>query len=419
MTATTAVEGARPTIDFNQHTPYYKENWVQIAADLHATGLPLAWTEHHDGFWVLADIDAIHHVASDYEVFTSVNDLDGTENGGRGQTIPQMQYRLHLGESDPPLHTGRRRLEAPFFSPKALRNWRPVMQRHLNEAIDAVIEGGEADLIDDILIPATSRTTLYILGYDANDWRDAADAAHKGTIFLPGQPGYPGEQMARLRLKFREMLTERAANPSGDIISSIAAGVENGEPLSLDVSESMMNALVFGGFDTTVSSAAFGLQYLDQHREYVPRIAEDVRFRSNAIEELLRMHAPVTGTSRTALQDTELLGVPIKKGERVLMWFAGANRDPRRFSDPNTLLLDRPNANEHVTFSAGHHRCLGSPLAKIELAELLTIVPERLRDFQIKRDEVETYPLAGAVSGWVRVPVTFTPGTPSTAGTLA
>jgi cytochrome P450 len=99
------------------------------------------------------------------------------------------------------------------------------------------------------------------------------------------------------------------------------------------------------------------------------------------------------------------------------MWFAGANRDPRRFPEPNTLQLDRPNANEHVTFSAGHHRCLGSPLAKIELAELLTLVPERLRDFQIKRDEVETYPLAGAVSGWVRVPVTFTSGTPSTAGT--
>ncbi len=143
-------------------------------------------------------------------------------------------------------------------------------------------------------------------------------------MFLPGHPEFPGEQMERLRVRFREMLTERAANPTGDIISAIATAAEDGEPLSLDIGESMMNALVFGGFDTTVSSAAFGLQYLEQHREHIPRIAEDAQFRSNAIEELLRMHAPATGTSRTALKDTELLGVPIKKGERVLMWFAGA-----------------------------------------------------------------------------------------------
>jgi cytochrome P450 len=403
---------SRRTWDFDQHTPQYKQGWARIAADLHASGPPIAWTDAHDGYWVVASIPAIHEVANNWELFTAVNDLDGTENGGKGQGIPRYPYRFQLGESDPPLHTGRRRLEAPFFAPKALRNWRPAFKKHLDEALNSVIEQGEADLIDDILIPATARTTLFVLGYNADDWEDAADAAHKGTIHLPTDSDYPYEQMARLRVRFREMLAERAANPTGDVISSIAQGMENGEPLSVDVGESMMNALVFGGFDTTVSSAAFGLLYMDAQRDAAQRMIVEEAFRANAVEELLRFHVPAQGIARTALADTELLGQEIKKGERVWMWLAGANRDPQVFADPDTIQLERPNAREHVTFSAGPHRCLGSPLAKIELQEIYKTVPTRLANLEFDRDRLETYPNVGGVNSWVHIPITFTPGAP-------
>jgi cytochrome P450 len=151
-----------------------------------------------------------------------VNDLDGTENGGPGQIIPQMPYRLVLGESDPPFHTDRRRIEAPFFTPKALRRWRPVAQRHLHEAINEVIEQGSADLIDDIIIPTTARTTLYVLGYDQDDWQDAAAAAHKGSYLPHDHPDFPHAEQGRLRARFRAMLVERGENPTGDVISALA-----------------------------------------------------------------------------------------------------------------------------------------------------------------------------------------------------
>ncbi|MBL7255980.1 cytochrome P450 [Paractinoplanes lichenicola] len=398
----------RPTIDFDHQSVNYRDNWRHMAADFHATGSPIAWSEHHDGFWVTASWDAVHQVASDWDTFTSVNDLTGTENGGRGQTIPQMPYRLFLGESDPPFHTERRRLEAPFFTPKALRNWGPVVARYLGEALDQVAAKGHAELIDDVLIPATARTTLYVLGYPADDWQDAAAAAHAGAYRLPDEPEYPHAEQARLRLGFREMLAERGKNPTGDIISALATGTVLGEPLGLDAGESMMNALVFGGFDTTVSTAASALIYLSRHPEQAERIRTDKAYRRNAIEEFLRFYPPVAGLSRTAVKDTELLGQPIARGERVLMWLAAANQDPLKFTDPGTLDLERENARDHVAFSAGHHRCLGSPLAKLELETMLETIFTRFPDLRIDPDEVVGFPSIGGVNGYVAVPATFT-----------
>jgi cytochrome P450 len=399
----------KPVIDFDHHSQEYRENWEEMAARFHATGNPIAWSEHHGGFWVTASWDAAQQIASDWETFTSVNDLDGTENGGKGQTIPRMPYRLFLGESDPPLHTERRRLEAPFFTPKALRQWAPKLQQYLAEAIDQVAGKGHAELIDDILIPTTAQTTLYVLGYPADDWRDAAAAAHTGAFLLPGQPGYPHEEQARMRAGFREMLTERAENPTGDIISALATGTVLGEPLGLDAGESMMNALVFGGFDTTVSTAASALIYLTQHPAEAELVRTDKAYRRNAIEEFLRYFPPATGLNRTAIRDTEILGQPIAAGERVLMWLAGTNRDPLKFPDPDTIHLERENARDHVAFSAGHHRCLGSPLAKLELETMLEVLFTRLPDLRIDPETVVSFPSFGGIRGYIAVPATFTP----------
>ena len=399
----------RPVLDFDHHSAAYRDTWQELAARLHATGRPIAWSPHHGGFWVLASWDAVQQVAADWETFTSVNDLTGTENGGQGQTIPRMPYRLFLGESDPPFHTERRRIEAPFFTPKAVRQWGPVAQRYLDEALDKVAGRGHAELIDEVIVPTTARTTLYVLGYDPDDWQDAAAAAHAGSYRLPGQPGYPHEAQARLRARFREMLIERGKNPGGDIISALAAGTVQGRPLGLDAGESMMNALVFGGFDTTTSLTASALIFLAQHPAEAERVRTDTAYRSSAIEEFLRYYPPATGLSRTAVRDTEILGQPIAAGERVLMWLAGANRDPLKFPGPDKIDLERANARDHVAFSAGHHRCLGSPLAKVEIDKMLQTILTRLPGLRIDPAAVTGYPSIGGVRGYIAVPATFTP----------
>ena len=135
----------------------------------------------------------------------------------------------------------------------------------------------------------------------------------------------------------------------------------------------------------------------------------DTIYRRNAIEEFLRYYPPATGLARTAVRNTEILGQPIAPGERVLMWLAGANRDPLKFPDPDTIDLERANAREHVAFSAGHHRCLGSPLAKVEIDKMLQTILTRLPGLRIDPEAVVGYPRIGGVRGYIAVPATFTP----------
>lgn len=400
---------SRPIIDFAHHGPDYRANWQRMASDLHQNG-SIGWSESYGGFWVVADYAAIHAIAEDYESFTSDNDIEGTGNGGRGQQIPRMPYRLFLGESDPPFHTERRRIENPFFTPKALRKWAPVAHAHLTEAIDDVIEKGSADLVDDIIVPTTARTTLYVLGYDPNDWQDAAMSAHKAVFLLPDHPEYPHAEQARLRTRFREMITDRRENPTDDLISALAQGETASGKLSLEEAESMMDALVFGGFDTTTALMAHAFIWLEQHPEFKERIRDDDAFRRNAIEELLRFFPPTPGIARTAIKDTQILGQQINAGESVYLWLAGGDRDPKVFENPDKLDLERPNAREHVSFSAGHHRCLGSPLAKLEINEMLRTIISRIPDLTVDLPNTALYPSVGAVNGFSAVPVTFTPG---------
>ncbi|MHA7273735.1 cytochrome P450 [Arthrobacter sp. TMT4-20] len=408
---TIANSGGRPVCDFDHHSTAYALHWREMAADLHATGRPLVWTDSNDGgYWVLASHAEIVRVAEDWQTFTSDNDTTGTGNGGRGQAIPQMPYRLFLGESDPPHHTDRRAIEAPYFTPKSLRRLRPVSKHYLHDAIDAVIEQGSADLIDDILIPATARTNLYALGYDPEDYKDAAAVAHKLSYLPHDSPDLPHAEAARMRENFRAALLARRAKPANDLLTSLVNGQVQGEPLSLEEAESMLNALVFGGFDTTASLLAHAVSYLAGAPDVADLIRVDLSVRKKVIEELLRLNPPATGIARTAVRDTEILGQPIAAGERVYMWLAGANRDPLVFPNPDDFDFNRPNVLDHLAFSSGPHRCLGSPLAKVEIEEMLQIIPERLRNLRADLHGAVPYPRLGGVNGFSQFAITFTPG---------
>jgi cytochrome P450 len=403
----------RPQIDLDHQSQTYREHWVQMAADLHATGNPIAWTQAHGGFWVIAGWDEVHRVGEDWESFTSYNDLEGTGNGGRGQLIPQTTYRLDLGESDPPLHTERRRLEAPFFTPKALRQWRPVVRRHLVEALNGVLEAGECDLMADVIIPTTSRTTLFVTGYGADGWKDVAAVAH-GQLLGPTHPDFPMEQVGRLRSGFRDKLAQRRAQPTGDLISALATGTVQGRELSVDEGESMMNAIIFGGFDTAAATVVSALRRLDELPQHRDRLVQDEPFRRNFIEEVLRTAPTAAGMARTAVRDVEILGQHIAPGESVFMWLAAANRDPNKFPDPDRFDPSRTNASEHVTFSTGNHRCLGAPLAKVEIAEMLRVMCGVLADLQIDHDSIEQTTLHGGDNGYTQMRATYRPRGPLT-----
>lgn len=394
-----------PTIDFDHQTTRFRDTWTNIARELHAMDFPMAWTPHHEGFWVLASWEHAKRVIEDYENFSSDNDVHKEREGFRGVVIPQQPYQLMLSESDPPLSVARRRLEVPFFTPKALRTWGPIAHRFFRQALEECQGREEVDLVHDIVIPTTARTTLNIVGFEGENWRDSAMSSHRAAYLTPDHPDYPHAEMARTREMFHDYIASRRAEPKEDIITALSHGLVNGVPLTDLEVESMLSALVFGGFDTTTSAVVNSLIWLADKPEAREHMRSSREALSLGIEELLRFFPPTAAIVRNARHDTEIGGRRIRAGDRIWCWLGGANRDPKKFPEPDTVDLSRGNANQHLSFSAGAHRCLGAPLAKVEILEMLETFLHEMPNYTIDKSRAERFPLTGSILGHLHVPV--------------
>lgn len=402
----TAVNGDThlPVIDFDHHSEAYAANWEQIVRDLHALDFPLAWSQAHGGFWVTGSWTHIHEAAQDWETYAADNDVKGERRGGKGSRIPQDPYQLKLSESDPPFHTARRRLEMPFMTPKALREHVPMIERFIAEAIDSVRDRQQADLLLDVVLPIAARTTLNLVGY-GDAWAEIARSVHQMSYVKPDDPEFPIEQVQQMQAGFRAMVAERRNNPQGDIASALAQGIVLGEQLTDEEAESMMTALVFGGFDTTATTAINALIWLQDRPAERARLLADENLLANAIDEWLRVWPPAQGLARTLMRDIEIGGRQLRAGERLYLLFAAGNRDPAKFDNPEEVRIDRENARDHLAFSAGNHRCLGAPVAKLELRLMLKAILERMPDYRVDLQATTRFPTFSAVAGYLDVPM--------------
>ena len=398
-----------PTVDFDQHGTFYAEHWHEQLEELRER-CPIARSDAHGGFWVVTKYDDIVHIERNPQIFTCDNDIEGTRSGAQGIRIPRNPFRFNLNESDPPEHTALRKLEQPFFTVQALDSWFELARALVNEAIDSIIEQGSGDLVEDICIPVPAQVTLRLVGVPKEEWRDYMDASL--NAFLPtDHPDYPLAARMRIGDRLEELMAERRQQPTDDVISALVHANINGAPLAHDVAKGMLLSLLFGGFDTTAATSANALWWLEKRPELHQRLIEDDKFLDKAVDEFLRYFPPVVGgLARTVVEDTELRGQPLKKGDRVLLMFNSGNFDGDRFECPNELRLDRVNAKQHLAFGAGPHRCLGAVLGHTEVGIIIRTVLDRLPDYRIDHDRAKRFPSAGMVNGWLTMPISFTPG---------
>ncbi len=287
-------------------------------------------------------------------------------------------------ELDPPRHTRLRRLTAPAFRPKLIRNFTPVVDEVLGEILDR-LSGREqfdlmADLADGFPITVISR----LLGIPA------ADAAHFSQIGeLVGQ-SLDGVRTVRqaqelrqagreLAVLFRRLAAERRRDPQDDVISLLATAEAGGE-LTEDDLVATCGLLLVAGFETTVNLIGNAVAALRRDSEAWSQLVSDPGLAEAAAEETLRFDPPVQMTVRFAREDAELDGHRLPKATVVAVLLAAANRDPAAYADPDRFRLDRQGEPEHLAFSSGIHYCLGAPLARLEGARALRALVERWPD---------------------------------------
>ena len=365
---------------------------------------PVARTERHEGSWMPTTYEALHDIAHDVDSFSS-SDVLVFARPPMSDAIPYHDVEAPPISSDPPVHKWARKLVLPFFSPGAVRPYEDGTRALCHRLIDGFIGTGRADVAADYAQQIPVRVIAAMLGVD--DSRSDEFVGWVRAILEQGHFDPAGRLAARTALLdfFAEQVADRRVNPrENDLITQLVQAEVDGEPVSDVHILGTCNLMLVAGIDTTWSGIGSALWHFAQHPEHRQQLRDDPDLWPSAIEELLRAYSPVT-MARIVAEDTEYAGCPMKAGDRVLMPFPAANRDPAVFEDPDEVRLDRE-GNRHLAFGSGIHRCAGSNLARLEMRASLQVFLERIPEFELVDPGAVTW-AGGQVHGPRRCEVRF------------
>jgi cytochrome P450 len=327
---------------------------------------------------VLSRLTDIEMALKHTELFSS--NMDAVDLGNIRPLIPL--------QIDPPEHAKYRRILDPLFTPREMAQREPSVAKLVNEMIDRFAGRGEVDFHEEFAVPLPCTVFLQLLGLPLEDldqfleWKD-------GVIRPEGAEGYDGRHDASQAVAqqiydyFDRAIHEHIASPRDDVLSSMIAANVAGQPLSREELLDICFLFLIAGLDTVTDSLDCFFVYLARHPDHRHQLVEEPDVLPHAIEELLRWETPVPGVVRVAMQDVEVGGCPISKGERVSPLLGAANTDPAEFPDPEVVDFNR-SPNRHRAFGGGPHRCLGSHLARMELRVALREFHRRIPDYEIK-----------------------------------
>jgi cytochrome P450 len=254
---------------------------------------------------------------------------------------------------------------------------------------------------------------LRLLAFDESRYLDWVRWVHSTVHDRTHDPDKAAAAGMEMFGEIGKHIEQRRADGLGeDLFSDILRGTLNGNPLD-DVQITMYGFLMMlGGMDTTSGLTGNVLLRMCEDDDLRRRLVADPTLITTGTEEFLRLFTPTIGLARTVTRDAEFHDLQLQKGDRAILMWSAANRDPAVFDDPDTLDLHRANARKHMSFGVGIHRCLGSHFARMMFQVMLEQILQRLPDFQLA-GPAERFEDAGDVYAVRRLPVSFTPGTRS------
>lgn len=395
---------------FDHHDPRLARDPFPVYDELRSK-CPVTRTDAWGGFWVVSGHREVVEVAKDDARFSSGVVLpDGTIQGvtipSVGQTRPVLPIEL-----DPPENLKYRKLLNPFYTVHAVKKREQEIRELVDGLIDDFIEAGECDLVESLTTAVPAIVTLREVGLPAERWREFV---HLIDIMIHSS-GENAEKAMEAGFavygEYAQAIVDRRDNGlQHDIISALISSTIDGRPVTDEEIMDIGLLLLFGGLDTTSAASATTFLHMAENPEIRDRIIADPTLIPAAVEEYLRFVSPVQGNSRTVTADTELGGVQLKEGDRLLNLWAGANHDPAAQACPAKLDLDRPN-NPHIAFGVGSHRCLGSHLARAMFRIMVERILARIPDYRVAEGkDVGWFDNISSVYGVNKLPIEFTPG---------
>lgn len=365
-----------------------------------------AWRDPWPAYAALREQDPVHHVAAgDFFVLSRHADVlaaavdTATFSSARGLTVADDELeRIGLVDNppfvmtDPPVHTAFRKLVARGFTPRQVGELEPVVRAFAADRLERLRADGGGDVVAALFKPLPSLVVGHYLGVPAPDrahfdaWSTAIVAANaEGAAEAAGAT-------AELMAYFADLVERRRRDPGEDTVSQLVrAGVADDDAGLLSVL-AFVFTMVAGGNDTTTGALGGAVQLLAGDPRQRALLVAGPGLVPDAVEEVLRLTSPVQGLARTATCDVTLHGRTIPAGRKVLLLYAAGNRDPRRYGPDADALDVRRRPTQVLTFSQGHHHCLGAAAARLQVRVALEELLRRIPDFTVDAEAVTWAP---------------------------
>jgi hypothetical protein len=360
---------------FDHHDPALGQDPQNVFRELRENH-PVAWSDKWGGFWVVSRFEDVKYVLRHDQLFTVEQSVTIPANMAPRPLLPQ--------EVDGDLHRRYRTLLNPIFAPDRVRRLEDRIRRICLDTIESVIGQQGCDFISVFADPIPVMVFTEMMGLPFKD----AHLFHAWkTVIMHGfhaDPDAQGQEVAGREVQeyLGAVIQARKSDPRDDIVSALLEVPPGGSPLSDDEILDISFLLFLAGLDTVSAAMGIFMAFLAQHPEHRDELVADRELIPSAIEELMRYESVVSSV-RTALSDVELSGVTIRKGDKVLCNDLAANRDPGAFPNPEEVVFGR-HPNNHLFFSAGRHRCVGSHLARLELVVLFEELHRCMPSYRLK-----------------------------------
>jgi cytochrome P450 len=373
--------------------PYPYFDWLRRQCPVHR--------EEAHGVYMVTGWDEAFAIYNDPDTFSSCNSVTGPFPGfpvpleGRGDDVSDLieQYRDQLPFSDqiitmdPPKHRDHRHLLMRQLTPKRLKENEEFMRRLADRMVTGLVERGEGEFVNDYCGPFTMFVIADLLGIPEEDHVELREAmTRRPDSHAVGSTRHDMEHnpLAWLYERLRGYIEDRRRQPRNDVLTALATTTfpDGTLPEVIDVVRVAANVFA-AGQETTVRLLSTALQILGDRPDLQRLLRKRRDLVADFVEETLRVESPVKGDFRLARRTATVGGVAIPAGTTVMLLNGAANRDPRRFDDPATFRLDRPNTREHMAFGRGEHACPGGPLARMEARVSIERLLERTADIRV------------------------------------
>ena len=357
-------------------------------------------------YWSVTRFDDIMAVDTNHKVFSSEAKLGGIAIQDMHSAEGALELEMFIA-MDPPKHDQQRKAVTSAVAPSNLQLLEPTIRERACHILDDLPVGEDIDWVDKVSIELTTMTLATLFDFPWEErrkltrWSDITTAAPETGIVESYEARR--EELIECAMYFKGLWEQRInQEPKNDLISMMAHSPATRDMPFLEFLGNLL-LLIVGGNDTTRNSISGGVLAINQNPDEYRKLNDDPSLITSMVPEIIRWQTPLTHMRRTALQDWEIGGKQIRKGDKVVMWYLSGNRDDTVIDRADQFIIDRKNPRHHLSFGYGIHRCMGNRLAELQLRIIWEEIHKRFAKVEVTGEPERLF--SNLVRGITKLPV--------------